>query len=106
AGAVAVVESKDTHLNDDISPSAGDDGLDFRLFPLGHRELIKRLLQIIKKSFPLCRRYHEMLVGLLHRTARVLLRSTGGPADHFRDEVFEACRGNAMMGLVNFWVRI
>ena len=53
-------------LNDDISPSAGDYGFDFCLFPLGHREFINRLLQIIKKSFPLFRRYHEMLVRLLH----------------------------------------
>src|SRR5262249_82581 len=40
------------------------------------------------------------------RAACVLLRSTGGPADHFRDEIFEACRGNTMMGLVHFRVRI
>ena len=34
------------------------------------------------------------------RPALVLLRPTGSPADHFRDEVFEACRGNAMMGFI------
>src|SRR5262245_20461260 len=27
-------------------------------------------------------------------------------AEHFRNEVFEACRGNAMMGLVYPWVRV
>src|SRR5262249_4792108 len=41
-----------------------------------------------------------MLVRLFHGAARVLLRSAGGPADHLRDEIFEACRRNAMVGLV------
>jgi uncharacterized protein (TIGR04255 family) len=41
-----------------------------------------------------------MLMRLLHGAARVLLRSTSGPADHFRDEILEACRWNAMMSPV------
>jgi hypothetical protein len=86
--------------NDDVGPSAGDYSLDFGLLGLGHSELIKCLLQILEKGLPLCRRYHEMLVRLLHGAARVLLRSTSGPADHFRDKILEACRWNAMMSLV------
>jgi len=53
-------------LNDDISPSAGDYGLDLRLLGRGHCELVKGLLKIVEKCLPLCRRYHEMLVRLLH----------------------------------------
>jgi hypothetical protein len=34
------------------------------------------------------------------------LRPTAGPADHFRDEILEACGGNTMMGLIYPWVRI
>src|SRR5262249_41924992 len=49
---------------------------------------------------------HKILVRVLHGAAGVLLRSTGSPAEHFRNEVFEACRGNAMMGLVYLWVRV
>jgi hypothetical protein len=94
-------------LNDDISPSAGDYGLDLRLLGRrGHCELVKGLLKIVEKGLPLCRRYHEMLVRLLHGTACVLLRPAGGPADHFRDEVLKACRGNAVMRLVYPWVCI
>src|SRR5215470_7554646 len=36
-----------------------------------------------------------------HRAACVLLRPACGPAEHFRDEIFEACRGNAMVGLAD-----
>jgi len=90
-----------TPLNDDVGSSAGDYSLDLRLLGLGHSELVK-----VEKGFPLCRCYHEMLVRLLHGAARVLLRPAGGPADHFRDEILEAWRGNAMVGLVYFRVRI
>jgi hypothetical protein len=55
-----------TPLNNDISSSAGDYSLDLRLLGLRHSELVKRLLQIVEKGFPLCRRYQEMLVRLLH----------------------------------------
>src|SRR5262249_30303410 len=78
----------------------GDYSLDLCLLGLGHCELVKGLLKIVEKGLPLCRRYHEMLVRLLHGAACVLLRPVGGPADHFRDEVLKACRGNAMMRLV------
>src|SRR6516162_3860399 len=93
-------------LNDDVSPCAGNYCLDFRLLGLRHGELVKCLLEIVEKSLPLCRRYHEMLVRLLHGAACILLRSAGGPADHFGDEVLEPCRGNAMVGLVYLWVCI
>src|SRR5215470_10346679 len=36
-----------TPLNDDVSPSAGDYGLDFCLLRLRHRELVKCLLEIV-----------------------------------------------------------
>src|SRR4029077_16462042 len=86
--------------NDDVGWSAGNYSLDLCLFGLGHSKLVKCLLQIVEKDFPLCRRYHEMLVRLLHGAPCVLLRSAGGPTDHFRDEILEACRWNAMMSLV------
>src|SRR4029077_620793 len=83
-----------------IGSCAGNDSFDLGLFGLGHSELVKSLLEIVEKGFPFYRRDHQMLVGVLHRAARVLLRPAGGPADPFRDEVFEACRGNAMMGFI------
>ena len=49
-------------------------------------------------------RFMGLLVHFLHGTARVLLRPTGGPADHFRDKVLEACGGNTMMSLIYPWV--
>jgi hypothetical protein len=92
--------------NDDIRTCAVDYGFDLCLLGLGHSELVKRLLEIIEKGFPLCRRDHEISVRLLHGATRVLLGSAGSPAEHFRNEVFEACRGNAMMGFVYPRVRI
>ena len=93
-------------LDDDISPCAGDYGLDLCLFGLGHSELVKGLLEIVEKGLPLGRSDHQILVRVLHGTAGVLLRPTSSPADHFSDEVFEACRGNTMMGFIYPWVCI
>jgi hypothetical protein len=44
-------------LNDDVSPSAGDNCLDLRLLGLRHSEFVKGLLEIVEKGFPLCCRY-------------------------------------------------
>ena len=93
-----------TTLNDDISPRAADYCLDFCLLGLWHRELVKGLLEIVEKGFPFCRRYHEMLMRFLHGAACVFLRPTSGPTQHLRDEIFEACRGDAMMRLIYPWV--
>jgi hypothetical protein len=84
-------------LDDDVSPCAGDYGLDLRLLRLGHGELVKGLLQVVEKGLPLGRSDHQMLVHFLHGTAGIRLRPTAGPADHFRDEILEACGGNTMM---------
>jgi hypothetical protein len=73
-------------LNDNIGSCAGNDSFDLRLLGLGHSELVKSLLKIVEEGFPLCCGDHQILVGVLHRAARVLLRPTGSPADHFRDE--------------------
>src|SRR5262249_30471204 len=83
-----------------------DYGFNLCLLRFSHSELVERLLEIIEKGLPLGRRDHKILVRVLHGAAGVLLRSTGSPAEHFRNEVFEACRGNAMMGLVYLWVRV
>jgi len=80
-------------LDDDVRPRAGDYGFDLRLLGLRHSKLVKCLLEIVEKSLPLRRRYHEMLVRFLHGATGVLLRAASGPADHFRHEIFEACRG-------------
>jgi hypothetical protein len=63
-----------TTLNDNVSPRTADYSLDLRLLGRWHRVLVKGLLEIVEKGFPLCRRYHEMLVRLLHGTAGVFLR--------------------------------
>src|SRR5205823_6533658 len=34
----------------------------------------------------------------------VFLRPAGRPAKHLRDEIFEACRGNAVMSLIYPWI--
>jgi hypothetical protein len=93
-------------LDDDISPCAGDYRLELCLLSLGHSKLVKCLLEIVEKGVPLSRCDHQKLMRVLHGAARVRLRPAGSPADHFRDEVLEACRGNAMMGFVYPWVRI
>ena len=98
----------DAHASsdDDISPRAVDYGFNLGLLGLGHGELVECLLKVVEKGLPLCRCDHEMLVRVLHGAARVLLRSAGRPTDHLRNEVFEACRRNAMMGLVYPWVGV
>ena len=40
-------------LNDDIGSCAGDDCFDLCLLGLGHSELVKSLLEIVEKGFPL-----------------------------------------------------
>jgi hypothetical protein len=92
--------------DDDVSPCAVDYGFNLGLLGLRHSELVERLLKIIEKGLPLGRRDHKIVVRVLHGAAGVLLRSTGSPAEHFRNKVFEACRRNAMMGLVYPWVRV
>src|SRR5262249_18286397 len=92
--------------NDDVSSCAGNYCLDLRLLGLRHGELVKCLLEIVEKCLPLCRRYHEMLVRFLHGAAGVLLRPSGGPADHFCHQILETCGRNAGMGLVYHCVRI
>src|SRR5262249_46976419 len=92
--------------DDDISPCADDYGLDLCLLGCGHSELVESLLEIVEKGLPFGSCDPEMLVRVLHRTTRVLLWSTSSPADHFRDEVLEAWRGNSMMSLVYPRVRI
>jgi hypothetical protein len=78
-------------LDNDISPCAVDYGFNLGLFGLRHSELVERLLKIIEKSLPLGRRDHKIFVRVLHGAAGVLLRSAGRPAEHFRNEIFEAC---------------
>ena len=101
-----IIQTGHVPLDDDISPCAGDYGLDLCLFGLGHSKLVKGLLEIVEKCLPLGRSNHQMLVRVLHGTAGVLLRPTRSPANHFCDEVFKARRGNTMMGLIDPWVRI
>src|SRR5262249_52699495 len=90
----------------DISPCAVDNSFDLCLLRFSHSELVECLLEIVEKGLPLGRRDHKIFVRVLHGAAGVLLWSAGSPAEHFRNEVFEACRGNAMMGLVYSWVRV
>ena len=95
-----------TSLDDDVSPCAVDYGFNLGLLGLGHSEFVERLLEIIEKGLPLGRCDHKIFVQVLHGAAGVLLRSAGSPAEHFCNEVFEACRGNAMMGFVYPWIRV
>ena len=62
--------------------------------------------RIVEKRLPLSRRDHEIFVGVFHGATRVLLRAARRLADRFRDEVLEACRGNAMMRLIDPRVRV
>src|SRR5260370_1253558 len=82
-----IVQTGHVPLDDDISPCAGDYGLDLCLFGLGHGKLVKGLLEIVEKGLPLGRSNHQILVRVLHGTAGVLLRPTRSPANHFCDEV-------------------
>ena len=73
----------------------------------GTANLSRHCWQVVEKGFPsVASSDHQMLVHFLHGTAGVLLRPTAGPADHFRDEILEACGGNTMMSLIYPWVRI
>jgi hypothetical protein len=52
------------HLNHNIGSCAGNDSFDLCLLDLGHSELVKSLLKIVEKGFPLCCGDHQMLVGV------------------------------------------
>jgi len=101
-----LAEHAHASLDDDVRPGAVDDGLELGLLGLLYSEFVERLLEIIEKGLPLGRRDHKIFVRLLHGATRVLLRPARGPTDHFRDEIFEACREDTMMGLVHPWIRI
>src|SRR5262245_34710603 len=58
-------------LHDNISPRAGDDGLDLSLLVRGHTKFVESLLEIIEKCFPFRRCDPEMLVRFLHGTTRI-----------------------------------
>ena len=65
-------QAKRRPLNDDISPCAGDDGLNLCLLGLGHSELVERLLEIsAEKAKKKPRRGETGLVVsiFLHRNA-------------------------------------
>ena len=78
-------------LDNDISPCAVDYGFNLGLFGLRHSELVERLLKSSRKAFHLAAVIIRSLCEVLHGAAGVLLRSAGRPAEHFRNEVFEAC---------------
>src|ERR1700716_2975641 len=77
---------------DDRAPGALDDGHD--LGPLGRRdcEFVERLRHVVHERAPLARCDAQVPVRALHVLAGVFLRTSGGPAQHLGNKVFEACR--------------
>ena len=43
---------------------------------------------------------------LVHGSPGVFLRAAGGPADHFRDQVFESRRGHTMVRFIDPGIRV
>src|SRR6266566_2025026 len=88
-------------LDDDVSPRALDDGHD--LGPLGRRdcELVERLRHVVHERVPLARRDAQVPMRALHVLAGVFLRTSGGPAQHLGNQVFEACRRYLVVRVVD-----
>src|SRR5258708_5084874 len=85
----------------DRAPGALDDG--HTLGPLGRRdcEFVERLRHVVHERAPLARCDAQMPVRALHVLAGVFLRTSGGPAQHLGNKVFEACRRYLVVRVVD-----
>src|SRR5262249_9471885 len=63
-------------------------------------------LQIIHKRFPFRAGDFHVFVRFIHGAPGVFLRTAGGPADHFGNQVFESRRGHAMVRFIHPGIRI
>src|SRR5229473_5168086 len=86
---------------DDRAPGALDDG--HVLCPLGRRdcELVERLRHVVHERVPFARRDAQVPVRALHVLAGVFLRTSGGPAQHLGNQVFESCRRYLVVRVVD-----
>ena len=48
----------------------------------------------------------HVFVRLVHGASGVFLRAAAGPADHFRDQVFESRRGHTMVRFIDPGIRV
>src|SRR5260221_12485261 len=71
----------------------------------GDTELVQRLLKIVHERVPFGASNFHVFVRLVHGASGVFLRAAGGPADHFRDKVFESWRGHAMVRFIHAGIR-
>jgi hypothetical protein len=88
-------------LDDDVSPRALDDGHDLGPLGRGDCELVERLCHVVHERVPLARCDAQVPMRALHVLAGVFLRTSGGPAQHLGNQVFEACRRYLVVRVVD-----
>src|SRR2546425_9328175 len=101
AAAYFLAHRSERGVNDNIRPSAVNDGL--QLCPLlsRHLEFIQRLLKIVQECFPLLARNLQVRVGVRHRLAGIFLWTAACPAHHLGHQVLESRGRHAMVRLVH-----
>src|SRR6266403_1532992 len=86
---------------DDRAPGALDDGHDLGPLVRRHCEFVERLRHVVHERVPLARCDAQVPVRALHVLAGVFLRTSGGPAQHLGNQVFEACRRYLVVRVVD-----
>jgi hypothetical protein len=87
--------------NHDVAIGAVNDCFQLRLFRSGDAELVECLLKIVHERFPFLGRDVQVLMRFTHRASGIFLRAACGPADHFGNQILEACWGHSMMRFVH-----
>jgi hypothetical protein len=64
-------------------------------------ELVERLRHVVHERVPLARRDAQVPVRALHVLAGVFLRTSGAPAQHLGNQVFETCRRYLVVRVVD-----
>src|SRR5437868_3265527 len=65
------------------------------------RELVERLRYVVHERVPLALCDAQVPVRALHVLAGVFLRTSGGPAQHLGNQIFEACRRYLVVRIVD-----
>jgi len=86
---------------DDVVVGGLDDGDEFGAFATRDLEAVAGLAEVVDEGFPFVGGDLEMLVGIEHGFSGVDLWASGGPADHFSDEVFETRGGDLVVGIID-----
>src|SRR3989442_11407513 len=104
--AVTATRASGDFANDDVAVRALHDGLQLGLLRGGNLKLVEGLPEVLEERLPLLRRDVEITMGVQHGAAGIPLRTTAGPAEHFRHQILEARRRNLVVRLIDLGIGV